>query len=89
LKSIELNASSKGSNPESTRKSYTISINQYIEFINSHKDVDEEITPQDLIDEARKDKRLAQMKMRHFFIWLQGDDAKEEEKREIRDYSAR
>jgi len=86
LEGIKLNAQSRGTDPKSTLSGYKVAIPQYLEFVNSETGLEEEITPEALIDEARRDIRLAQVRMQRFFIWLQGDDAPEDERRQVEAY---
>jgi len=83
LENVRLNAESKGSDPTSTLKGYRASIKQFTTFVNSEKGLQGELTPTDMVEEARQDIRKAKIRIQEFFVWLQGSDADERERAPI------
>ncbi len=86
LESVRLNAESKGHDPYNTVRGYMTALKNYMAFVNSEKGLEEPVTWEYLIEEAREDVRYAQVRIRKYFIWLQGDNASEDEREEVEDY---
>ncbi|MCW4020709.1 MAG: hypothetical protein NWF14_05735, partial [Candidatus Bathyarchaeota archaeon] len=86
FENIEINARTKGTNPHETLKNYRATIKQFIIFVNSEEGLDRELTPTDLVEEAKADVRLAQVRIQDFFIWLQGENASESDREKVRKY---
>ena len=58
---------------KATRPRTKLSIRDYTTFANSRESLTKEITPDDLIEEARKDVALAQKRLEKYYFWLQGE----------------
>ena len=55
-----------------TKDNYLDALEQYEKFVNSQKGLAKQITPEDLVVEARRDVEKAKERIRLFFRWLQG-----------------
>ena len=59
---------------QKTRYNYQMALTQYLEFVNSQEDLTREYTPDDLLEEAKEDRKKAQVRIVNFFQWLQGNE---------------
>lgn len=64
----------KGRLSKSAEKNYRRGLEQYIEFVNSREGILKQITPDDLILEAKRDVEKAKQRIVDFFHWLQGKE---------------
>lgn len=86
FENIKINARTKGTNPNNTLKNYRATIKQFIRFVNSEEGLSRELMPKDLVEEAKTDVRMPQVRIQDFFLWLQGENASESEREKIGKY---
>ena len=56
-----------------TRIQYKSTLRQFLQFLNSNEGLTREVTPDDLIEEAKRDIDSTQKQIDNFYKWLQGE----------------